>query len=64
MRHRDMRGAPYPMYWKGRMIWGRKGRLVGRYKPDARTAGERMTFKACLKMAEAEDLGRGVARVL
>jgi hypothetical protein len=59
-----MRGAAYPMYWKGRQIWGRRGRQVGRYKPDAKTAGERMTFRACLRLAKMEQPGRGLTYVL
>lgn len=57
-----MRVAPYPMYRQGRHILGRKGRRVGHYKPHARTAGERMTFFACLRLAEQS--GRGLTRVL
>ena len=68
MRHKDMRGAPWPMYWKGRQVrLGSRGRKIrpvfGGYRPP-RTAAERMTFKAHLRMAAAEQYGRGLTRVL
>ena len=64
VKHRDMRGQPYPLYLKGRALFGlRKGRVVGRYKHHA-SPSVRMTMKACMRMADAEQHGRGILRVL
>ncbi len=70
MRHRDMRSpTAFPVHRLGRM-WFRHGkqRMTGRpsikTKSAGKTAGERMTFLACLRMADAEQPGRGLTYVL